>query len=840
MTEMEKFPSLSDAEAEKRLKEDGENILQKPKKRGKLAVFLGQYKDIMTVILLISTVISFFMGEYAEAIAIAVIVLLNSVLGFVQEYRAERSLEALNELAAPMACVVRGGKLVKLDAKKIVRGDLLLLSAGDRIPADAVVLKAAALESDESVLSGESLPAAKESAPDYPLQNKLNDPRLVYAGCTVTRGHGIARVVDIGQGTQMGRIAHLLNEAQPEGSPLSKKLDHMGKIIAAGCLIVCAVVTLCGILRGEDVFAMLVTGVSLAVAAVPEGLAAIVTISLAVTVSRMRAQNALVRKLHAVETLGCAGVICTDKTGTLTENHMTAVKLFTFGSGEVEAKPENITGDCKRLLHAAAGCCKERYAADPTETALLDCAARCGEPESKAPVLKELPFDSVRKRMSTLVAEPSGRVQYTKGAPDYLLPLCSRACLNGKIVLLNSVMREKIRKALTMFGESALRCICVAYREGNDICEDDLTFLGLFGMIDPPRKGVKKAVSSCREAGIRLCMVTGDYAATASKIAKDIGILRPGDLVMTGEELEEIPVAALQEKIGRVTVFARVSPAHKLKIVKAFEKRGQICAMTGDGVNDAPALRQADIGVSMGKNGTDVARQASDIVLLDDNFATLVQAVREGRGVYDNIRKFLRYLLSCNIGEVLTMFLGLLLGFPVVLLPLQILLVNLVTDGLPAIALGLEPVEDEVMKRRPRAAKESIFSNGLGFKIIFRGICIGITTPLSFWWALSQTGDLTTARTAALFTLVTAQLIHVFECKSERVGLFSVHYGNNLKLVAAVAFSFAVLLAVIYLPAAAALFGVAALPLPVVGSALLCAAAVPVVSSILHIKRRRD
>lgn len=834
-----KFADLTTAEAEKRLSEQGENTFGKQRKKSKIAAFFGQYKDIMTLILLACTVISFFMGEYAEAIAITVIVLLNGILGFWQEYRTERTLQSLRDLSAPQANVFRDKKAQKIDAAKIVRGDLLIVNAGDKIPADALLLDGVSVESDESLLTGESLPAVKNTAPDLPVSNKLNDPRLLYAGCTVTKGHGLARVIDTATDTQMGKIAHLLTHTEKDESPLSKKLDRMGKIIAIGCILVCAAVTLCGTLRGEDLLDMLLTGVSLAVAAVPEGLAAIVTISLAISVSRMKNHNALVRHLHAVETLGCASVICTDKTGTLTENRMTVQQIYTCYKGIENADKCLLSADTKLLFHAASSCCKEDFAADPTETAIKTCCKKNAPGDKPASIQKELPFDSTRKRMSVLTRDNGKAVQYTKGAPDYLLPLCTRIYQNGSVQPMSHTMRAQIKNTLEQFGNDALRCICVAYREGNDITEDNLIFLGLFGMLDPPRKGVRQAVSECRNAGIKVCMVTGDHAATASKIAKDIGILRSGDKLMTGEELEQIPNAALADQIGSVSVFCRVSPTHKLKIINALRKKGAICAMTGDGVNDAPALRQADIGVSMGKNGTDVAREASDIVLLDDDFTTLTAAVRCGRGVYDNIRKFLRYLLSCNIGEVLTMFLGLLLKLPVVLLPLQILLVNLVTDGLPAIALSLEPVENDVMQQKPRPLSESIFSHGLGVKIILRGILIGISTLASFLFVMRQSNDLTMARTAALFTLVAAQLIHVFECKSETRGLFSVHYGNNKALLGAVLLSFLVLLGAIYIPATATLFGLCALPGSMMLTALLCAAAVPVVSSLLRIKFTR-
>ena len=829
-----KFASLSTEQAAKKLAADGDNIIGKAAKKSRLAVFFGQYKDVMTLILLACTVLSFLMGEYAESIAIAVIVLLNGILGYWQEYRTERTLQSLSALSAPKAMLFRDGKPVKIDAAKVVRGDLLILNAGDRIPADAQLLEAVDLQCDEAVLTGESVPACKRSTEDIPIHNRLNDPMLVYAGCSVTRGHGLARVIDTGMDTQMGKIAHLLSETVKQTAPLQKKLDQMGKIIAVSCSIICVIVTVCGILRGEKILDMLLLGISLAVAAVPEGLAAIVTVSLAVSVARMKQRNALVRHLHAVETLGCASVICTDKTGTLTENRMTVTKAYTLQSGVTDAKNAH-----KCLYEAAFRCCKEAFAADPTERALTDAAVKILPQIKRIPILAELPFDSERKRMTVLCKEGDTLTVYTKGAPDYLLPLCDR-CFDGKRVRsFEASDRHKVIDALQRLGEDGLRNICIAYKPAERISEENLIFLGILSLSDPPRAGVKQAVLACKRAGIRVCMVTGDHLSTAAKIAKDLHILSPGDGVMSGAELEAIPQAMLKDKIRHVSVFARVTPSQKLKIVSAFRSAGKICAMTGDGVNDAPALKQADIGVSMGKNGTDVAREASDIVLLDDDFTTLVQAVRCGRGVFDNIRKFLRYLLSCNIGEVLTMFIGLLCGAPVVLLPLQILLVNLVTDGLPAMALSLEPVEDAVMERSPRPLSEGVFSHGLGAKIIFRGILIGLSTLGAFFYILQTSSDLTAARSAALCTLVTAQLIHVFECRSEKGGLFTASLWGNKALLAAVCFSFCMLFAVLYLPQVSALFDVCALRLPQLGISFGFAFAAPILSMLFAASGKR-
>ena len=792
---------LSSAEAAKRLRQYGENRLLNQKKRSPAVLFFTQFKDVMTLILLVCTAVSLVMGEYVEAVTIAVIVLMNGILGFIQEYRTERTLESLKAMAAPTARVYRDGNVCETDAALLVPGDAVLLRAGSRVPADGVLLESAALSCDESMLTGES--AA--------VQKAVNDE--VSMGCSVTAGHGIFRVEHTGMNTRMGKIAHLLHDIAEEPTPLQKHLNGLSGYIAAGCLLICGVVSVTGILRGEALFDMLITGVSLAVAAVPEGLSAVVTISLALAVSRMVKQNALVRRLHAVETLGCASVICSDKTGTITQNKMTAVTIANIlGEKPADAFKKEDPNDLM-LAKCFATCTGGEPS--PTEEALLSLAKPlCGGIPAYCRIAEE-PFDSTRKRMSVLVRDESGSYTlFVKGAPDVLLKRCTGVYENGKTVPLSQGRRLYLERLNNEMADKALRVIGAAYREASspgDTAEENLIFIGFAGLIDPPREGVKKAVSECRKGGIRTVMITGDHKRTAAAIAKQVGVLREGDRVLTGSELDGMDDAALREAVKQTAVFARVTPEHKLRIVRAFKQNGAITAMTGDGVNDAPAVKEADIGVSMGKSGTDVTKEASELILLDDDFSTLVRAAAQGRSIYRNIRKFIRYLLSCNIGEVLTMFLGMLFHMPVVLLPIQILLVNLVTDGLPAIALGLEPFEADVMKKPPRKPGESIFSNGLAAKIIVRGVFIGLATLASFTTAMHMTQNLTAARTAALFSLILAQLIHVFECKSEEKPLFRINLLNNKKLLGAAAVSLAVLLAVIYVPALQVIFDTCAL-----------------------------
>lgn len=826
---------LTEHEAARLLKKHGPNVFEKGKKINPAGIFASQFKDILTIILVVSTLLSFLMGEATEAIAIILIILLNSIMGFVQEYRTEKTLDALKELAAPVARVVRDGEARELPASEVVPQDLVLLEAGDRVPSDAALVEAADMQVDESLLTGESLPVEKKAGLD-------GENGRVFMGTMITRGRGKAVTFATGMQTEMGKIAGILSTINKSETPLQKRLTELGKYIAIGCIAVCAVVAVTGILRGEPVMNMIITGISLAVAAVPEGLPAIVTIALALGVGRMLKRNALIRRLPAVETLGCATVICSDKTGTLTENRMTVRRVVT-PSHAVDLQPEKsgavflyegkkidpcVFSDLRRTLETGAVCNnarllpgKERIDGDPTEGALLVAAQRASinlaALSRRVRRVGELPFDSERKCMSVIAQDGASKRLYLKGAPDVVMEKCTRAYTGAGEVLFSSDLKRAMTAANDAMADGSLRVLALAYKDlpsdsetPTASNEKNLVFLGLEGMMDPPRREVYGAVRKCVRAGIKTVMITGDHRKTAAAVARELGILRGDSLVVTGAELDTMSDEQLKRIAPQTAVFARVSPAHKLRIVKALKACGNVVAMTGDGVNDAPAVKEADIGVSMGLTGTDVTKEASAVVLLDDNFASMVAAVEEGRVIYGNIRKFIRYLLSCNIGEVLTMFLGMLMGLPVVLTPIQILWVNLVTDGLPAIALGLEPPDDDVMQRGPRGAKESVFSNGLAAMMIFRGCIIGLCTLGAFITAYKY-GGLVPARTCAFLTLVAVQLIHVFECKSETKNLLHIKLFNNPMLVLAVLASAALMLAAIYIPQLRGVFGTVAL-----------------------------
>ncbi len=829
---------ISSQEAVKQLARYGPNSLKATRKVKPAKILAAQFKDVLVIILLAATLLSVIMGEVGEALTILAIVFLNALLGFIQEFRTERTLEALKRMAAPTAHVLRDGIEVVLPAQEVVPKDILILQAGGRVAADAVLVESSELACDESILTGESHSVNKE--------NK----NLVYMGTVVTTGRARARVIATGMNTEMGKIAGMIGEIEEGQTPLQKRLAQLGRYIAIGCIAVCAVVTVTGILRGEEPFSMLLTGISLAVAAVPEGLPAIVTISLALAVSRMLKRNALIRKLGAVETLGCAGVICSDKTGTITENKMTVTAVITpdgvyevSGAGFEKngefrsvkgAQPEqdpalkalceisvlcnnaHIYSEEKPQLRRITTNTAYTVTGEATEVALMIAAAKAGATEQllmrRYTRLTELPFSSERKRMSVLVLSQDGeRRLVTKGACDVVLKQCTYILKRGEVVPMTEQDIWWAKHQVEQMAKGALRVLGFAYKsfsaaQVTKTDEHSLVFLGMAGMIDPPRREVYDAIRQCRRAGIRPVMITGDHLLTASAIATDIKLLTPGDEVHTGEELDAMDDEQLTRAVAATAVYARVTPAHKLRIVRALKKSGQVVAMTGDGVNDAPAVKEADIGVAMGKGGTDVTREAASLILLDDNFATLIAAVEEGRVIYQNIRKFIRYLLSCNIGEVATMFVGMLMGLPVVLLPIQILLVNLVTDGLPAIALGLEPPEQDEMTRKPRGRDESIFAGSLTTTILFRGCIIGLATLGAFVSAYKQAQDVGAARTAALLTLIFSQLIHVFECKSEKKSLFGINIFSNAKLVLAVLISLAVALAAVYWQPMAALF----------------------------------
>lgn len=868
---------LTSKQVRDRLRQDGENELAAAAKTHPLRMFLGQFRDVMVLILLAATAVSALLGELTDAVTIILIVLLNAILGFLQEFRTEQTLESLRNLTAPTATACRDGKWQTVPAKELVCGDLIRLEAGDNVPADAALVRSAGVAVNESILTGESEAVRKEVGDTADTCNDLHKRNIIYAGTAVLRGSAEATVIATATRTQVGQISTMLQDVQQDLTPLQKRLAGLGKVVALLCLGVCVAVFLAGVLRGEPVFDMLMTGITIAIAAIPEGLPATVTIALALAVSRMMKRGALVNRLHSVETLGCASVICSDKTGTITENRMTVTTIVAGGEeftvtgtglqmagtllcNEHAVNPASKPALCALLTCGALCSTAEIHTeipqkpqrnrstrtghgtwsatGDPTEVALLVAAEKGGISRKNLlrshPLQKMEPFDSETRRMSVTVGDGAGKCTYWKGAADCILPLCSFQMQEGRTVPLTESEKATVQRKVLAMSDQALRVLALAKQENNGDC----VFLGLAGMLDPPRESARMAIRTCAKAQIRTVMITGDHKNTATAIAKQAGLLR-GKKAMTGAELDMLSDAQLDACLPQYVVFARVNPAHKLRLVRAYRRRGEIVAMTGDGVNDAPAIKEADVGVAMGQSGTDVARQAADVVLTDDNLATLVDAVEQGRCVYANIRKFVRYLLSCNIGEVLTMFLGILMGMPVVLLPTQLLLVNLVTDGLPAIALGLEPPEKEAMQQPPRKPDESFFSDGLMGRIFFRGVMIGICTLGVFTTVARMGGTLEAARTAALCTLILSQLIHVFECKSERRSLFSMHYGNNWWLIGAVLLSLAVLASAIGVPVLQVIFSTVMLTKEQLLAAVGFSLAVPLCSGIFGLFRRK-
>ena len=812
---------LTQKEAESRLKKYGPNIIMEKSKISPAKIFLSQFNDFITWVLIVATIISGVMGEHADAITILIIIVMNAILGFIQEFKTERSLQALKELAAPTAKVIRDNKIVVVNAEELVIGDVVIVESGDRVPADSILIEKCELMVDESLLTGESVGVEKA----YESKNKS-----LYMGTIILTGKGRAKIVNTGMKTEMGKIAEMLSDIEAEKSPLKENLSGLGKILVIICLIICALVTILGIFRGQDKYQMFLLGVSLAVAAIPEGLTAIVTVALALGVSRMLKRNALIRKLPAVETLGCTSVICSDKTGTLTENRMTVKAIYTdkklynmekelFERNMYLKKTFTYCNDCnfnlseKNFSKAIFG--------DPTETALIKAFFNDSDEYkkflSKGEKVLQLPFDSNRKMMSVVVKEYNKLISYVKGAPEKIIYKCKYILVNGEIKPLTDEIKKSILIQVENMSNKALRCIGGAYKElttlDKNSLEKDLIFVGIAGIIDPPRKEVKDSVFKCRVAGITPIMITGDHKNTAFAIAKELDICKREDEVLTGDELDKLSDKELREVVKKIKVYARVSPKHKLRIVKAFKKNNLIVAMTGDGVNDAPAVKEADIGISMGISGTDVTKEASSMILLDDNFTTIVAAVEEGRVIYNNIRKFIRYLLSCNLGEVLTMFLSSLFYLDTPLLPIQILLVNLATDGLPAIALGVDPPDKDIMIEKPREKEESIFARGLSEKIAIRGSLIGICTILSFLVGKYYKMNLLTCRTLALCTLIFSQLLHVFECRSEKHSIFEIKLFTNPHLLAAVLISAFMVFAVVYIPFLSSVFHTAPLNL---------------------------
>lgn len=812
---------LSTREAEKRVKTYGLNELKHNKKKSPVLIFLAQFNDFLVWVLIGATIISGFIGDKADAITILIIVIVNAILGFVQEFRTEKSLEALQELAAPTCKVIRDGNIKVVSSKELTIGDLVVLEAGDRIPADGTFIDAANMVVDESLLTGESVGISKDTT---------KGKNSGFMGTIVLKGRGLIIIDAIGMKTEMGKIANLLDNIEEDKSPLRERLDSLGKILVVMCIVVCLIVTILGIIRGNDITEMFLLGVSLAVAAIPEGLAAIVTVALALGVGRMLKRNALVRKLPAVETLGCTSVICSDKTGTLTQNKMTVKEILV--NGRIYELDKEKIYDCEKLKEAFIYCNDANYnyeikdiekavMGDPTETALVKAFYKDSKElqkfVEKSKRVYEISFDSTRKMMTVIMNENGKETCYMKGAPERVLEKCNSVLENGKVKPLTYQKKKQIYSYIEAMSNRALRCIAAAYKEENlvknESVECDLIFLGVAGSMDPPRIEVKDAVLKCKMAGIKPIMITGDHKNTALAIAKSINICNSDDQAVTGDELEKMSDSELVKKVNKIRVFARVSPNHKLRIVRAFKKNNNIVAMTGDGVNDAPAIKEADIGVAMGISGTDVTKEAAAMVLMDDNFATIVSAVEEGRVIYDNIRKFIRYLLSCNLGEVLTMFLASLFYLPNPLTPIQILFVNLATDGLPAISLGIDPPDKDIMRQSPREKNEGIFARGLWEKIIVRGSLIGVCTLLSFMSGRYYGMDLATCRTITMCTLVMSQLLHVFECRSERHSIFEINIFSNIYLLGAVLVSMTMICCILYIPFLSGIFNTVALNL---------------------------
>jgi len=856
---------LTESQVAARLAELGPNQLQESPPPPWWQKLLRQFQDLVILILLAAAVISGLVGEWADAAAIVAIVLVNGLIGFLQEERARQALAALKQLSAPEARVTRGGETQSLPADQLVPGDRIELEAGDNVPADARLLKSASLRVTESALTGESEPAGKQADAEVAEAAGLGDRMtMVHAGTVVAAGHAVAVVTQTGMQTELGRIASLLSRSEPEMTPLQRRLGELGRLLIIVCLVVVGVIFLLEITRGGSLLDVLMRAVSLAVAAVPEGLPAVVTLVLAIGLQRMVARNALVRRLPSVETLGSVTVICSDKTGTLTRNEMTVRELVTpsgryavsgagydpHGSfkrlpddgGETTPVTARDDPDLRRLLAIGLRCNNAtirptgdgatwRVVGDPTEGALVVAARKAGlgGDDADEPILLEKPFDSERKLMSVVVRREAGPLVYTKGAPEVLLGRCVAEQRNGEVVSLTDSRRREILDIAAGMADRALRVLAHAWRElephdnlpatggpaavaatsAADISEAELVFAGLAGMIDPPRDEVRVAVETCRSAGIRPVMITGDHPATAVAIGRELRLVddADGDRAVTGADLDGLDDDALVEAVGQVAVYARVSAEHKLRVVKAWQRRGEVVAMTGDGVNDAPAVRAADIGIAMGVTGTDVTKEASDMVLTDDNFASIVSAIKEGRGIYDNIQKFIHYLLSCNAGEVILMFVTAAAGWPAPLAAIQILWLNLVTDGLPALALGLEPPERDIMSRAPRPPREPVIPLRRGLLILAHGLLVAAVSISAFW--LTWQGEAcreSEARTITFCVAAFAQLFFAIGCRSERQTAFALGFFTNPWLLLAILMSGLLQLAVVMLPGVQSVF----------------------------------
>jgi Ca2+-transporting ATPase len=823
---------LGPEQIKQRQEQYGLNQLKEQKGTSAFTIFIEQFQDFIIWVLIGAALVSGFLQEWVDAFAIIAIVILNAILGFIQEYRAEKSLAALKKLSSPTSKVIRSSQHQIIPSCQLVPGDIIELEAGDNVPADSrLVWLTSNFSAAEASLTGESTPVLKTSTAlqekDIPLADRAN---MAYLGTSVASGKAKAVVVETGMQTELGKIAGMIQDIGKESTPLQKKLDEFGKWIVYLCFILVGMVFLLEWVRGGKLVDVFLTSVSLAVAAIPEGLPAVVTIALALGVQRMVKRHAIIRKLPSVETLGCATVICSDKTGTLTKNEMTVQSIYAGGNvfqvtgigyapkgnfvlNQKQINPADYL-DLINVLNIGVLCNgaqlvkdKDIYkiVGDPTEGSLLTAAAKASiwkdKKEKELSFIDEIPFDSQRKKM-TIIRRDNGKIiAFVKGAPDVMLADCDQ---------LTSADREEILKVNDEMTDSAMRVLAVAYRvldggykrEMSESIEKNLTFAGLIAMIDPPREEVKTAVQQCKTAGIKIVMITGDHKNTAVAIAKELGFFGEGSIAMTGEELDKMSEQELHEKIENIPVYARVAPEHKLRIVRAWRSRNEIAAMTGDGVNDAPAVKEADIGVAMGITGTDVTKEVSDMIITDDNFASIVSAVEEGRGVYDNIKKFIHYLLSCNVGEILVMFVSSLAGLPVPLLPIHILWVNLVTDGLPALALGVDPINANIMKQPPRPTNEAVITKQQVFLMLTQGAFIAFCSLLAFCFVyyIEEGKDLGRARTAAFIVLSCSQLFHSFNCRSMSESLFKIGLFTNKKLILATFISFLLQMLVVYIP----------------------------------------
>lgn len=809
-------------------KKYGPNKLKEKKKKTNLQRFFEQFKDVMILILIAAAVVSFVIAcvegepkEFFEPALILLIVILNAIMGVMQESKAEKALDALKNMSAPHARVLRDGEEKLIDAAELLPGDIIHLEAGDFIPADARLLTSVSLKSEESALTGESVPSEKDADAEIKENAALGDrSNMVFSGCSVTYGTAAAVVTATGMDTEMGKIANLLDSESEGQTPLQEKLAQLGKYLGFLALAACAVIFVVGIANGIPVMEIFMTAVSLAVSAIPEGLPAIVTIVLSIGVQRMVKRNALIRRLPAVETLGSASIICSDKTGTLTQNRMTLVKAYFDGKQEAEDISDSCGEDIKKLLSYGTLCCdgsvvfrdgEEQHIGDPTETAIVLAAHKNGMPKEELfkayPRLGEIPFDSDRKLMTTVNKIDGKIIVIVKGAFDVM----ADRCICGDLAAAKKITEE--------MSENALRVLAVGYKEIDSIpevltseeLENGLTFMGLVGMIDPPRPEAKAAVAVCRRAGIKPVMITGDHVVTASAIARELGILEDGDRAVTGAELDAMTDSELDREVEKISVYARVSPENKIRIVKAWQRKGQVVSMTGDGVNDAPALKAADIGCAMGITGTDVAKGAADMTLTDDNFATIVEAVREGRGIYANIKKVVGFLLGTNIGEVIAVFAAMLLWHKTPLLSMQLLWINLVTDSMPAVALGMEAVEADIMDKKPKPKNEGIFAHGLGIRVVLQGLMFAVLALIGFRVGENVTGTLEGGQTLAFMVLAISQIIQAYNMRSDR-SLFKIGVFSNSKLNGAALISILLVALVLFTPARIA-FGLSALPL---------------------------